>query len=198
MRRRGRGKIDYARDLALVGSGQQWMALAVLLVLLVALPVVLSATRNLNWLRFVNFTVITVIAVIGLNITTGMAGLVSLGHSAFLMVGGYLLAVQLLTMNLAPEKRQIAYVGTANAVTGSLWGTGAIAGGLMVAPLARLPLVGELSPMGSGLPALMLLSAALRVLVLPSLRWIRDVPVRPIEPESRAESPGVDPTPVGS
>jgi len=93
VRRRGRGKIDYARDLAVIGSGQQWTALAILLVLLVALPVVLSETRNLNWLTFVNFTVITIIAVIGLNITTGMAGLVSLGHSAFIMVGGYLLAM---------------------------------------------------------------------------------------------------------
>jgi branched-chain amino acid transport system permease protein len=91
MRRRGRGKTDYARDLAIV-AGRQWVALAVLLVLAVLLPLVLNWTRNLTWLTFTNFTIITIIAVLGLNITTGMAGQVSLGHSAFVMVGGYLSA----------------------------------------------------------------------------------------------------------
>lgn len=93
MRRRGRGKIDHARDLAVIGSGQQWMAVAILLILLAVLPLVLSSTRNLNWLTFTNFSIITIIAVLGLNITTGMAGLVSLGHSAFIMVGGYVMAL---------------------------------------------------------------------------------------------------------
>ncbi len=36
---------------------------------------------------------ITIIAVLGLNIITGMAGQISLGHSAFIMVGGYVMAV---------------------------------------------------------------------------------------------------------
>ena len=88
--------MDYARDLALVGSGQQWVVLLVLFTALVVLPLLLGWTRNLNWLTFTNFTLITIIAVIGLNITTGMAGLVSLGHSAFIMVGGYLTALLIL------------------------------------------------------------------------------------------------------
>ena len=92
--------------------------------------------------------------------------------------GGFMLAVQLLTMNLAPEKRQVAYIGTANSVTGLLWGVSSIVGGLLVAPLSRIPLVGALSPVGSGLPALMLLCAALRVAIIPSLLWIKDIPVR--------------------
>ncbi len=79
--------------MAVIGSGQQWAALAALLALLAVLPLVLTWTHNLNWLTFANFTIITIIAVLGLNITTGMAGQISLGHSAFIMVGGYLTAV---------------------------------------------------------------------------------------------------------
>ena len=97
VRRRGRGKTDYAKEIALVDSGRQWSTLAVFLALLVALPFVLRGSGNLSWLSFVNHTMITLIAVLGLNITTGMAGQVSLGHSAFMMVGGYLVA--LLTLN---------------------------------------------------------------------------------------------------
>lgn len=86
------GKTDYARDMALV-KGQQWTALLVLLGLLLLLPLALTWTRNASWLVFINFTIITIIAVLGLNITTGMAGQVSLGHSAFLIVGGYLTGI---------------------------------------------------------------------------------------------------------
>lgn len=57
------------------------------------LPIALSQTGNLNWLSFINFTLITIIAVLGLNVITGMSGQVSLGHSAFIMVGGYTVAV---------------------------------------------------------------------------------------------------------
>jgi len=57
------------------------------------LPVALSQTGNLHWLLFLNFTLITIIAVLGLNVITGMSGQVSLGHSAFIMVGGYTVAV---------------------------------------------------------------------------------------------------------
>jgi len=96
VRRRGRGRTDYARDLALVSSGQQWLALAVLALVLGLLPLLLAWTGNRSWLTFTNFTLITIIAVIGLNVTTGMAGLVSLGHSAFIMVGGYLAALLML------------------------------------------------------------------------------------------------------
>ena len=79
--------------MAIIGSGRQWIALLVFLCLLLFLPLALSWTRNLNWLTFVNFTMITTIAVLGLNIITGMAGQISLGHSAFIMVGGYLMAL---------------------------------------------------------------------------------------------------------
>ena len=96
LRVRGRRKTSYAADIAVINSGRQWLTLAVFICLLVVLPLVLSSTRNMNWVTFLNFTFITIIAVLGLNVTTGMAGQISLGHSAFVMLGGY--GVALLTL----------------------------------------------------------------------------------------------------
>ena len=93
MRKKGRAKTDYSRDIALIPTKQQWVAWAIFLCLLMILPVALNRTGNLNWLSFLNFTLITIIAVLGLNIITGMSGQISLGHSAFIMVGGYTVAV---------------------------------------------------------------------------------------------------------
>lgn len=92
--------------------------------------------------------------------------------------GGYLLSSFVLLMNLAPEKRHVAYIGTANAVVGTLFGLSSIAGGLLVAPLAGIPAISELSPIGSGIPALMVLGALLRFIILPGLWSVRDVPAR--------------------
>ncbi len=92
-----------------------------------------------------------------------------------------MLAIQVLTLNLAPERRQIAYVGTANGVSGLLWGVSSIAGGFLVGPLAAIPVIRELSPIESGIPALFILSGVLRLLILPSLWWTKGYPVRPQE-----------------
>ena len=93
MRARGRRKTSYAADIAVIRSGRHWLTLVVFIGLLIVLPLVLSTTRNLNWVTFLNFTLITIIAVLGLNVTTGMAGQISLGHSAFVMLGGFGLAM---------------------------------------------------------------------------------------------------------
>jgi branched-chain amino acid transport system permease protein len=79
--------------MALVQTGGQWSALSIFLALLIVLPFTLVQTGNTSWLSFINFTLITIIAVLGLNVTTGMAGQVSMGHSAFVMVGGFITAV---------------------------------------------------------------------------------------------------------
>ena len=93
LRARGRRKTSYAADVAVIHSGRQWLTLAIFIGLLVILPLVLSTTRNLNWVTFLNFTLITIIAVLGLNVITGMVGQISLGHSAFVMLGGNGLAM---------------------------------------------------------------------------------------------------------
>jgi branched-chain amino acid transport system permease protein len=82
-------KIDYRKETALLRSSRQWVVLLVALVFLGILPCVLEWTGGVNWFTFINVTFITVIAVLGLNIITGMAGQVSLGHAAFIMVGAY-------------------------------------------------------------------------------------------------------------
>jgi branched-chain amino acid transport system permease protein len=57
------------------------------------LPLILNVTGSRTWVTFINFTYLTIIAVLGLNIITGMSGQISLGHSAFILVGGYAVAV---------------------------------------------------------------------------------------------------------
>ena len=94
IRSKGRRGIDYSKELALLGTRQRWITLAVFMVALLILPFVLDYwTWNTGWLIFINSTIITIIAVLGLNITSGMAGQVNLGHSAFVMWGGFTMAV---------------------------------------------------------------------------------------------------------
>jgi len=91
---KGRRGIDYSKELAIIGTRQRWTALAVFMVVLIILPFFLDYwTWNTTWLIFINSTIITIIAVLGLNVTSGMAGQVNLGHSAFVMTGGFTAAV---------------------------------------------------------------------------------------------------------
>lgn len=93
MQRGGKTEANYSRDMALLGSGGHWFILACGMVILVMLPLVLRWTHNASWLSFLNFTAITIIALLGLNIITGMAGQASMGHTAFMMVGGYCVGI---------------------------------------------------------------------------------------------------------
>ncbi len=93
MRRKGRAKTDYRKDIALIGTGKQWLTWGIFVLLLLALPLILNITGSRTWLIFINFTFLTIIAVLGLNVITGMSGQISLGHSAFIMVGGYTVAI---------------------------------------------------------------------------------------------------------
>jgi len=71
----------------------QWVALGVFLAILIVLPLCLTWGSQLSWLTFINFTMLTVIAVLGLHIMTGMAGQTNMGHSAFILVGGFIMGV---------------------------------------------------------------------------------------------------------
>jgi branched-chain amino acid transport system permease protein len=86
-------KIDYRREVAVLRTSGQRFILLVSLAILIILPLILRWTGNLNWLTFTNLAFITIIGVLGLNIITGMAGQVSLGHAAFVMAGAYSSAV---------------------------------------------------------------------------------------------------------
>ena len=76
---------NYALDEAFAGSrGARGLALA-LVILIIAFPF-LAPTY---WLYMGTLLAVNIIATIGLNITTGYTGLLSLGHGAFMGVGAY-------------------------------------------------------------------------------------------------------------
>lgn len=78
-------------------------------------------------LRLLNISVISAIAVIGFNFAFGLAGLISLGHAAFVGMGAYTLAIVTTTLGWSPW----AAIPLAIALT-------AIFAGLIGYPLLRL------------------------------------------------------------
>src|SRR5512136_2777073 len=86
----GNYKENYFQELALFQTdfGRFW-AIVGLVLLFSALPWLSGPYM----LYIVNMTGIAAIAAIGLNILTGMTGLISLGHGAFIGVGAYAGAV---------------------------------------------------------------------------------------------------------
>ena len=81
--------VRYEQDLAIVRTGPQWACLIGFLVFLGVLPLIVGS----YFLSFMILTGIALIAVLGLNILTGYAGQISLGHQAFVAVGAYTTAV---------------------------------------------------------------------------------------------------------
>jgi branched-chain amino acid transport system permease protein len=82
-------KTDYKADMALYPLPLARWTVAIVGVLLVVLPQVLSV-KYVTWASLVG---IAVIGAVGLMLLTGYAGLVSLGHGAFLAVGAYTAAM---------------------------------------------------------------------------------------------------------
>ena len=69
-----------------------WAGLALVLVVLLALPFVLSAAGT-AWVRITNLAILFVLLSLGLNIVVGFAGLLDLGYIAFYAVGAYVYAL---------------------------------------------------------------------------------------------------------
>jgi branched-chain amino acid transport system permease protein len=80
---------SYAEDMAIVRTKTQWVILLVFLVFLFSSPLYFS-DRILTIMTIIG---ITIISVHGLNILTGYCGQLSIGHVAFMAVGGYTSAV---------------------------------------------------------------------------------------------------------
>lgn len=76
---------EYGQDLAIVNTREQTVLLVLSLLLVFALPFILSR----QWLSWFIVTAIYLIAALGLNITTGFAGQISIGHAAFMGVGAF-------------------------------------------------------------------------------------------------------------
>lgn len=75
----------YAQDRALIRSPGQWIWFMALLITLVVLPLIVSG----RIVGIANVIGITLVAVIGLQLTSGFAGQINMGQSAFMGVGAY-------------------------------------------------------------------------------------------------------------
>jgi len=84
---------SYEADQAILNTTTKKVMLGLFLVILVSIPFqVIPGLRFLgqeDWLRLLVTTAIFVIGALGLNILTGLAGQVSLGHAFFMGVGAY-------------------------------------------------------------------------------------------------------------
>jgi branched-chain amino acid transport system permease protein len=80
---------NYAQDMGYMRTKAQWGFMALLLVAVASMPL-WASDSNLTMATFMG---ISLISVNGLNILTGNCGLISMGHSGFMMVGGYAMAI---------------------------------------------------------------------------------------------------------
>jgi len=80
---------SYAQDMAILRTKPQWVMLFAFLAFLFTCPLFLGN----RWLTIMTIIGITVISIHGLNILTGYCGQISLGHAAFMAVGGYTSAI---------------------------------------------------------------------------------------------------------
>lgn len=119
---------SYRRDMALLNTRSKALGLAVVLLVAAMLP--LNLSDELLKIAFVGL--VYAIGAIGLNIVTGYAGQVSLGHAFFVAVGAYTAAV----LSGDPDGRHLGY----GIDFMPLWllAAGAVAAlcGAVVAPLA--------------------------------------------------------------
>lgn len=97
--RSGYFKERYGELIVLTDSPAVKAWTAVLMVVLVAAPLLLSSYL-LSHLTMILFTLV---GVLGLTVLTGFTGLISLGHVGFLMLGGYAYAIGVTRMGLPPE-----------------------------------------------------------------------------------------------
>lgn len=119
-RRSGYYKTDHAADLALIDTPYRWLFLALGLLALAALP----ALAGTYVVYVVNLTFIAIMGALALNLLTGYAGQISLGHAAFLAVGGF---VSYFFANLGlPFPAVVALATLAGAVLGVVVGAPAL------------------------------------------------------------------------
>ncbi len=119
----------YGQDMALLNTGAKKVAVGVLLVVALLLPFLLED----DLLRLLATGCVLAIGAIGLNLVTGYAGQVSLGHAFFIGIGAYTAAV----VSGDPEDDQLYGLGiTFLPVWLLAGGLAAALVGFVVAPLA--------------------------------------------------------------
>ena len=103
--------------MAIVRTRTQWGLLIALLIFVFTLPLFASTTA----VHFVIYVGIVIISVQGLNVLVGYCGQISIGHSAFMVVGGYASAI--LTLRLGfPFWVAVPCAGLVSAVVGLFFG----------------------------------------------------------------------------
>jgi branched-chain amino acid transport system permease protein len=91
-------KTSYEADMALVDSGVRRVALALLVIGLLVLPRVTSAFV----VELVSQAALAAVGALALNVLTGMAGQVSLGHAGFLAAGAFTVGMLVEEWKLGP------------------------------------------------------------------------------------------------
>ncbi len=107
----------YGQDMGLVRTKSNWIGLVVLAAFLFTIPQWASP----SFLTLTTVMCMTIIAAHGLNILTGNCGLVSMGHSGFMMVGGYAMAILCTRWNI-PFLPGIILSGLIAGVIGIIFG----------------------------------------------------------------------------
>jgi branched-chain amino acid transport system permease protein len=85
----GNYRTSYVQDATIFANHRETVSVVLLLLVLCILPFFLERSQVL----VLNYILIFAIAVLGLNITTGYAGLISVGQAAFMGVGAYTVAL---------------------------------------------------------------------------------------------------------
>ena len=112
---------SYRKDMGYVRTRSQWLSLIVFLLLLADLPYIIS----LRFIGMINMATIIAIAVVGLQITTGYAGQVNLGQSAFMGMGAFTCATLAINFNL-PFWVTLPAGGLGGALLGAVFGIPAL------------------------------------------------------------------------
>ncbi len=85
----GTRNFSYRQDMSVIRNPFNWACLIIGLILLFLSPLFLNGVL----INLMNFIGITIIAVQGLNLLTGYCGQISLGQSAFMAVGAYIVGI---------------------------------------------------------------------------------------------------------
>ena len=108
---------SYGQDMGMLRTMGHWIWLGVLLVFLFSVP----SWASSSLLTLATIIAINVVSAHGLNILTGNCGLVSLGHSGFMMVGGYVMAIICNKLGI-PFLAAVPIAGLAAGFVGILFG----------------------------------------------------------------------------
>ena len=111
----------YRGDRAYLHTKAQWACFIAFMVLLFLLPTFISV----RFISMISVTAIMIIAVVGLQITSGYAGQINLGQSAFMGMGAFVAASLALNFNM-PLWITIPAGGLGGAIFGALFGIPAL------------------------------------------------------------------------